>query len=419
MTTRTRNKVTIALLVSGLAGYLWYRHRKRSNKSSSSSSSSSSSTSSNSTFEPTTVANSKRVLILGDGNLSWSLATLRQLRTHYYIHTEHLLITTFDSLDELHERYPNDPIDEIIVELNKGVGSGGTFVQVSHQVDATNLTTSLAKLHEQATTTTDTTPPNQFDLIVFNFPHWGGRGYIQRNRKLLLNFFTSVKKSNILAPQGEIHLALKQGQGGTPVDIDLGTPGNTWKSVEAAATSLYILGDVRPFVPPKGYYCSGRRGTEKSFWLGGALNHVFVHADEEKRPPRVAPAGIYPTKFTFDVSFWILDEKKYEDSDILSICVGGEVDHLLSIQYQSEHWSIPRDALISTSDLRSVVYRITYQSQMGPMSRAMMVEKHDALRLKLGLALHPVILVRGSTTFQEQFLEKMGRRRVQGAAGKK
>jgi hypothetical protein len=192
--------------------------------------------------------------------------------------------------------------------------------------------------------------------------------------------------------------------------MDLGTPGNTWQSVEAAATSLFILGDVRPFVPPKGYYCSGRRGTEKSFWLGGALNHVFVHADDEKRPPTVAPAGIHPTEFTFDVSFWIMDEAKYEDSNVLSICVGGD-DSILSIKYQSEHWSIPRDALISTSELRSVVYRITYQSQTGPMSRAMMVEKHDALRFMLGLALHPVILVRGSSAFQEEFLEKMGRRR--------
>jgi hypothetical protein len=354
----------------------------------------------------------QRVLILGDGNLSWSLATLRALRSSLWIRTTDLVITTFDTLEELHSRYPNDPIDEIVNELKKGVP--GTRVSVAHHVDATNLGHSLEQVQlrkdKAAVDTADvSTLPHQFDMIIFNFPHWGGRGYIQRNRKLIRTFFESIRDSNVLAPLGQIHLALKEGQGGTPVDMDLGNPGNTWRVVEAGAASNFVLGRVCPFVVPEGYYCSGRRGTQKSFWLGGALNHVFVHADAAKRPPAVPPAGIYPTKFTFDISFWILDENRYQDAHVIAICLGGD-DSVRSVKFQDEIIARPRDPLIATSELRSMVFRITYQSNMGPMSRAMMLQRHDALRETVGKTLCPIILVRGSIAFQKEFLVEMGRK---------
>jgi hypothetical protein len=363
-------------------GYLWYYKKNKA-------------TESDKKFHPTKVATSKRVLVLGDGNLSWSLATVRSLRKKYWFSTEMLVITTFDTLDELHERYPNDPIDEIIVELNKGVS--GTKVEVAHHVDATNLATSLKKINTNTT---------EFDLIIFNFPHWGGRGYIQRNRKLLKDFFLSVQSSKILASQGEIHLALKQGQGGTPVDLDLGNPGNTWKSVECGAGANFVLAAVDPFVPPDGYYCSGRRGTQKSFWLGGALNHVFVHSAEERRPQLVPPAGIYPTMFTFDVSFWILDEMRYTDADILTTVMESD-DCVRSVEFENEIWAQPRDSKIATQEIRSMVFRIKYQSQTRPMSREQMTAVHDQLREKLGLKLCPIILVRGSMAFQQPFIQNI------------
>ena len=373
------------LATAGLVGYLWHQKKTTTNAS-------------NTAFQPSNVANAKRVLVLGGGNLSWSLATVRSLNKKYWVSTEHLLVTTYDTLDELHERYPNDPIDEIILEMTKEVR--GTKVIVAHHFDATQLRASLVKMSET------TSIPSQFDVIVFNFPHWGGRGYIQRNRALLRKFFTSVQASNALAPQGEIHLALKEGQGGTPVDLDLGNKGNTWRPVEYAAAADFVLGAVEPFVPPEGYYCSGRRGTQKSFWLGGALNHVFVHADDSKRPPKVPPAGVHPTLFTFDVSFWILEEMKYEDVAVLTTVMNGH-DCVRSVVFEDEIWAVPRDPLIGTTKIRSMVFRITYQSRTKPMSRERMLVVHDGVREILGRALCPTILVRGSTAFQQEFIAKI------------
>ena len=146
-------------------------------------------------------------------------------------------------------------------------------------------------------------------------------------------------------------------------------------------------------------------GTQRSFWLGGALNHVFVHGEDAKRPKHVSPAGMYPSKFTYDISFWILDETKYKDVDIIALCLQGE--HVRSVKYESEILVVPRDENISTSAIRTVVFRITYQSQKGPMSREMMLEKHDLLREQLGHAMLNVILVRGSIAFQKTFLNSM------------
>ena len=243
--TNKMKKTTVVITTGALAVLTYYLYSKYHNNK----------TESSTTFVPSTIIKSKSVLILGDGNLSYSLATVKLIRNVYWKQTTDLLISTYDTLDELHERYPNDPIDEIISELNKGVS--GIKVTVAQKVDATQLTTSLNTVRSN---NTKMNIPLQFDLILFNFPHWGGRGYIQRNRKLLKNFFRSVQESNILAPQGEIHLALKQGQGGTPIDMDLKASGNTWKTLEAAAASGFILADVSSFTVPNGYYCSGRRG---------------------------------------------------------------------------------------------------------------------------------------------------------------
>ena len=385
MSKRRLAATAVAVATVGIVGlYFWQWKKKMARYTAHSTS-----------FIPLQVAQAKRVLILGDGNLSWSLATVRSLRKEYWIRTEHLMITTYDTLDELHERYPNDPIDEIRTEIQQGIR--GTTVTLAHHVDATRL------VHH-----TPALP--QFDLIVFNFPHWGGRGYIQRNRKLIKQFFLSVQEANVLAPQGEIQLALKEGQGGTPIDLDLGNPGNTWRSVEYAAAARFVLGAVLPFVPPEGYYCSGRRGTQKSFWLGGALNHVFVDATAAKRPPFVGPSGIHPTEFTFDVSFWILDEMKYDDVNVITTVMQGD-PNVRSIVFENEIWAVPRDVLIATNEIRSMVFRIKYQSSTQPMSREMMLEVHDALRETLGRALYPVILVRGSRAFQQPFLQNMPRAR--------
>ncbi|XP_036282940.1 ferredoxin-fold anticodon-binding domain-containing protein 1 isoform X2 [Pipistrellus kuhlii] len=100
----------------------------------------------------------------------------------------------------------------------------------------------------------------EFDRICFNFPHCGRKAGVARNRELLAKFFRSC--ADVLAEEGEIHVALCRGQGGTPADNPTREWHNSWQVVAMAALGGFILSDVHPFsceaVP--GYKCTGYRG---------------------------------------------------------------------------------------------------------------------------------------------------------------
>ena len=183
--------------------------------------------------------------------------------------------------------------------------------------------------------------------------------------------------------------------------------GNTWRVVENAAAAGLVLASVAPFEPPEGYACSGRRSTSKGFWMGGALNHVFVHAADGRRPANVAPSGIFPPRYVFDVSFWVLDETLYTPSDVIAVAIAAD-GCVQSVDFENEIVAVPRDANISQgAALRSIVYRIQYQSRTGPESRESMLRRHDGVRDRLAAALFPSIMVRGSTRFQQPFVERI------------
>ncbi|XP_036180215.1 ferredoxin-fold anticodon-binding domain-containing protein 1 isoform X2 [Myotis myotis] len=99
-----------------------------------------------------------------------------------------------------------------------------------------------------------------FDRICFNFPHCGRKAGVARNRELLAKFFQSC--AGVLAEEGEVHVALCRGQGGTPADNPTREWHNSWQVVAMAALGGFILSDVHPFsceaVP--GYRCTGYRG---------------------------------------------------------------------------------------------------------------------------------------------------------------
>ncbi len=367
-------------------------------------------------FVPARVADARRVLVLGDGNLSWSLAVVRALLRRRRraaasddgsdagaatppVRTETLHVTTYDTVAQLRDKYAEDGIDDVLDELRAAAvipsssssSSSSSFphITLAHGVDATNLTDHVG-------------PAARFDLVVWNFPHWGGRGYIQKNRRLLKAFFLSVAPH--VASGGEVHVALKAGQGGTPVDKALGAMGNTWRAVENAAWGQLVLAAVPPFAPPEGYYCSGRRSTARGFFLGGALNHVFVPADDARRPAGVPPAGLHPPTYTFDVSFWVLDAAKYTPAAVLAVCCACE-PCVRRCTLEHEIVARPRDTRIATKEIPSMAFRVTYRSTTGPETRTSMLARHDALRATLGRTLYPTILVRGSMAFQEPFVQ--------------
>ncbi|XP_077596897.1 ferredoxin-fold anticodon-binding domain-containing protein 1 [Stigmatopora nigra] len=117
-----------------------------------------------------------------------------------------------------------------------------------------------------------------FDCVVFNFPHCGRKSGVKKNRQLLKDFFLSC--TQVLAEDGEVHVSLCNGQGGTPADQPRRERHNSWQVVAMATEANLILSDVRPFESEKyqAYKCTGYRSQDKGFHLENALLHVFTRS---------------------------------------------------------------------------------------------------------------------------------------------
>ncbi|XP_076867166.1 ferredoxin-fold anticodon-binding domain-containing protein 1 isoform X2 [Brachyhypopomus gauderio] len=117
-----------------------------------------------------------------------------------------------------------------------------------------------------------------YDCVIFNFPHCGRKSGVKKNRALLAKFFLS--SSEVLHVNGEVHVTLCNGQGGTPRDNPMREWHNSWQVVAMAAEAGLILSNVRPFDADKyrGYRCTGYRSQDKGFHVEGALNHVFTRS---------------------------------------------------------------------------------------------------------------------------------------------
>ncbi|XP_055004527.1 ferredoxin-fold anticodon-binding domain-containing protein 1 isoform X3 [Boleophthalmus pectinirostris] len=126
-----------------------------------------------------------------------------------------------------------------------------------------------------------------FDLVIFNFPHCGRKSGVKKNRELLKNFFHSCVR--VLSEDGEIHVSLCNGQGGTPADQPKREWHNSWQVAAMAAEAQLILSDIRPFESEKyqSYKCTGYRSQDKGFHVEKALVHVFTHSLPYAPPQRL------------------------------------------------------------------------------------------------------------------------------------
>ena len=116
-----------------------------------------------------------RVLLVGEGNLSFSLSLTRKQR----LHGQNLTATTFETASQLSKQ------GLINAEKLKAAG-----VTVGHGIDA-------SKLHQYF--------GRQFDHIIFQFPHAGTREPIDgRNPNFVLVRDFLISAAKVLRPSGSV-----------------------------------------------------------------------------------------------------------------------------------------------------------------------------------------------------------------------
>ncbi|KAJ8388307.1 hypothetical protein AAFF_G00134610 [Aldrovandia affinis] len=194
----------------------------------------------------------REVLLVGEGNFSFSAAVCQAAG-------DSARVTATCLLSEEAARQ-QEHADANLQRL-KDYGADVYF-----QVDCTRL-----KECEKLT-------PRLFDCVIFNFPHCGRKSGVKKNRSLLAKFFHSCVQ--VLTESGEVHVALCNGQGGTPVDKPMREWHNSWQAVAMAAEAGLILNDICPFDRDKyqSYKCTGYRSQDKGFHVEGALTHTFTRS---------------------------------------------------------------------------------------------------------------------------------------------
>ncbi|XP_075460525.1 ferredoxin-fold anticodon-binding domain-containing protein 1 isoform X2 [Ascaphus truei] len=192
------------------------------------------------------------ILLVGEGNFSFSVSLCESS------HGEcHLTATCYDSEDAVSRQ----PLAWCNVQHLRDRGA-----VVHFGVDATRLMDQALSVNKP------------YDRVIFNFPHCGRKAGVKKNRDLLTKFFRSC--ADVLAQEGDIHVALCKGQGGTPEDRPMREWHNSWQVVAMAAKAGFILSAVVPFGSDhySGYQCTGYRSQEKSFHVAGARNHIFTRS---------------------------------------------------------------------------------------------------------------------------------------------
>ncbi|NWV54411.1 FDXA1 protein, partial [Daphoenositta chrysoptera] len=216
----------------------------------------------------------RRVLLLGEGNFSFAAALCGAPGTH-------VVATCYESQEQAAGR--GGAARSIRRLRDRGA-------EVVFSVDCTKL-----KEHFLP-------GEREFDRIHFNFPHCGRKAGVVKNRELLACFFRSC--AEVLAEQGEVQVALCNGQGGTPADQPRREWHNSWQIVAVAAGAGFVLSDVHPFKAETihGYKCTGYRSQDKSFCVEGALNHIFTRSTP---PPCLTPVSCKTQLGSQKVSFQV------------------------------------------------------------------------------------------------------------------
>lgn len=226
-----------------------------------------------------------RVLVLGDGNLSYSLGLAERLSN------AQLLATSYDDSEEVFTKYTESHATVARLEAL------GPRVRVLHGVDALDIQESLRRAQQRevkkrparvaqeepadeapsAAPTTKTSERTEalavFDHVVFNHPHTGWED-MHRHTSLLAHFLESCK--SVLAPASK-----EEGQEGGQAHVTLaGDQCKRWKLFETADRLGFELRHIcdfyRQFGPNPLPAQIKRHQSGKSFRLRGLPSFTYT-----------------------------------------------------------------------------------------------------------------------------------------------
>lgn len=164
----------------------------------------------------------KNLLVCGDGDLSFSASiakTLADLNIN-------LIATVLEEQTIHRDVYQRSIMNEEMILSYTGH-------EVKFGIDATKLEEYFSAYNDR-----------KFDRVQFNFPHWRGKANHRYNRQLIDAFFHSARK--VLSSNGEIHMALCEGQGGSNA-INLKQYRDSWTPALFASHHGLQLIDILPF----------------------------------------------------------------------------------------------------------------------------------------------------------------------------
>ncbi|KAI2489072.1 protein of unknown function (DUF2431) [Fragilaria crotonensis] len=281
----------------------------------------------------------RRILVCGDGNLSFSaslaesldrkdkdgLCGLDGLDTQLPIH---LTATVLETKAEHTKVYADSQFN---INLIESLGH-----KVRFQVDATKLNDYF---HHQ-----------EFDQIHFNFPHCKGKSNIRYNRLLIQEFFNAA--SAVLTPRGRIHMALMESQGGMS-STTIRAWKQSWIPAVCAANSGFLLINVEPVC---------YRFRDDQFHLQRPHMYTFVRPD--------AFVSV-PENLQLYCHFEILIDTVQPDVLVL-------LEDVVNELMQSTGWKV-KIFFFRQQSVTTRSYKIAIFGEQVPITR----EKADAVRLRI------------------------------------
>lgn len=333
-------------------------------------------------LDPPIYYDRRHVLIVGDGDLSFSLALSRLLQYHPTRITATVLEVS--EVEEFLHRY--------------GPAAANTLAQLKTHFPKTSLRFNTDATKLEAYSDIDY---SSVDVLVFNFPHPGGKTNLKYSRRLLNGFLRSARL--VISDQTELHLALARLQSGIcvlPSVVSLPSEPHhekdSWQVLEIAASNGFLVDRLEVFDPFDfpGYGAAGYRRGVKGFEnkigaqrivMKSCSNSLTLSLEELRLLNQDQPGNVFHCLRPFhqhDLSI------VYGDGSSLTVdeCDSLErqfVDHLKDLfgGMMSRQEEVIEIRSVDPKNRPNRIYRLWWQSVQSPMNKDRCNSFHEEMKV--------------------------------------